>query len=273
VRHDRIDSPRRRIPSRKHERTLLAVFPSVLILILAASGRWQLLASGLLPVPLLWLAQRLRRGSIRPQSEAGSGSTLDSNVAGLLGHQSSSRGGDDAAEGDLPRPDSLPDTGDVAFDAGLAGPVVAAADFSSATGTPGAKTSRIRDRRRCVRKQPLEPPSARFVMVAPGRYVRVEETEAEAESCPATDREATDNPPGHPDPVPIEPAADDAVDESPSIDSGSDAPSGSELDSCTAPDNQDVVDPLPGSECSAEPPRVSDEDEEVIASPGDGCLA
>jgi hypothetical protein len=266
VRHERIDSPRRQIPSRRQERTLLAVFPSVMILILAASGRWQLLISGLLSVPLFWLAQRLRRGTIRPPSDSGRVGTPDSTVAGLVGHQPASRGRDDE---DFLRPDSLPETGEATADAGLPEPVTADPDFSSAPGTPGAKTSRVRERRRNARRQAPEPPSARFVMVAPGRYIRVEETEAGADACPGTDREATDNPSGHPDPVRVEPAAGDAFDENPSIEFGADPPPGADLDSCTAPVKRDVVDPLPGLEGSAGPSPVRDEGGEVIASPGD----
>ena len=257
MRHDRIDLPDRPILSRKSTRIPLTVLSSLLFLMLAVSGRGQLLVAEMLVLCLLWLALRHRRGLFRLRRDG----TLDSTDARLLAHPAGNPRCDDAADASLCRPDLLIETGDAAVETTRSEPVDAEPDISSASETTEVLNPRVKERRRNPRKPPPEPPSARFVRIAPGRYVRVEETETQMDSGPDADREANDNLSEQPVSVCRE-LDDDAVDGNPSMDFGADMPSDTDLDSVTTPGQQDDGDSSPESERSMEAPLAGDEGQE-----------
>ena len=190
MRYDRIDSPRRRMPSRRQSRTLLAIGFSFLVFLFAASGESPFVLSGLLVLPFLWLVQRLVRGSLNPRTLRG-GSVV--RVADRTGH-------------DDPPHDAAADAGRHALDGSSAtdGAVPVSPpseieglspDMSVAPGEISQKLVRVRESRRNPRKPLPEPPAARFVMVAPGRYVRVEEVGVTPVVPPSTGDEPTEEPP------------------------------------------------------------------------------
>jgi hypothetical protein len=247
VRHDRIDLPRRQT----HSRTLLAVLPLVLILLLLETGRDPSVLWSLLVLLSLRLVLRHLRGWLIPRGvRGGNVATLPSHAGLEPADRQQGATGDNAHAGR----EGSEETQGANFSTETSEPAEFIPDSSDAPGTADPKTVRVRERRRNARKQLPEPPAAKFVMVAPGRYVRLEESETTQGAIPSTDAAGNDDRPGHDTPVGDEPADDHLLDENAPTEGGLTLPSDAVLDTLIAPGEQSEGEISPDPERSAEPP-------------------
>jgi hypothetical protein len=169
--------------------------PSSLIVRIAAARRRMLRLLDGFTDPSHRLVERERK-RIQPSKGA------EGTVSTTLGDNSDHAGFASVDEAERPDIDPEPVVTNGAGVDETAAP--ASAEATSADPPPEGRRPRAR-RRRGKRRTLPEPPAATWVMVAPGRFIRVEqppssriETEAESESGPDPDREGAESPPDPP---------------------------------------------------------------------------